>query len=235
MDVSIRPNGYMSTGRIVTLDEIGRRLRSERERLGLTQTEFGDLGGSSLPSQMRYEKGARRPDAEYLQRIGAAGADVLYIVTGTHADEVDKYFSEVEARLNQESLPITPQHLDVSPELKTIRQKLETIWREPTSTPGNRARAGLILRLAFRHPDAMSATRASAKDAKQLMQKSSESLKAAEMAVGWTPPVLVQQAILTALFSYGLTPDGATAVLQMLHSQAKHDGIWGCSKPGKEG
>lgn len=43
------------------------------------------LGGASLPSQMRYEKGSREPDLEYLQKIGAAGADILYIITGVRS------------------------------------------------------------------------------------------------------------------------------------------------------
>lgn len=63
----------------------GDRLRSERERLGLNQTEFGQLGGVKKLAQINYEKGDRQPDATYLAAIAAAGADVLYIVTGRHS------------------------------------------------------------------------------------------------------------------------------------------------------
>lgn len=58
------------------------RLRQERERLGLSQTEFGQLGGVKKLAQINYEKGQRQPDAAYLAGIAAAGADVLYILTG---------------------------------------------------------------------------------------------------------------------------------------------------------
>lgn len=61
---------------------ISERLRSERERLGLNQVEFGALGGVKKLAQINYEKGERHPDSMYLAAIAAAGADVLYILTG---------------------------------------------------------------------------------------------------------------------------------------------------------
>lgn len=62
---------------------IGSRLREERERLGLNQEAFAKITPSgSRQSQSNYEKGARNPDTEYLATIAAAGADVLYIITG---------------------------------------------------------------------------------------------------------------------------------------------------------
>jgi transcriptional regulator with XRE-family HTH domain len=59
------------------------RLREERLRLGLNQTEFGTLGGVQKDAQLKYEAGKRKPDADYLSAIAAAGADVTYILTGT--------------------------------------------------------------------------------------------------------------------------------------------------------
>lgn len=58
------------------------RLREERERLGLNQAEFGAVGGVKKLAQINYEKGERHPDSAYLAAIAAAGADVLYILTG---------------------------------------------------------------------------------------------------------------------------------------------------------
>lgn len=60
----------------------GERLREERERLGLTQSQMGELAGVTKKSQINYEKGERHPDSVYLAAIAAAGADVLYILTG---------------------------------------------------------------------------------------------------------------------------------------------------------
>ncbi len=64
------------------MDGISVRLREERESLGLSQTAFGALGSASKPSQVRYERGDRNPDATYLAAISEAGVDVLYVLTG---------------------------------------------------------------------------------------------------------------------------------------------------------
>jgi transcriptional regulator with XRE-family HTH domain len=61
--------------------ESGRRLREERERLGLSQTAFAAIGLASKGSQILYEKGKPCP-SNYLSAIAAHGADVLYILTG---------------------------------------------------------------------------------------------------------------------------------------------------------
>lgn len=67
---------------------ISDRLREERERLGLNQVEFGSIGGVKKLAQINYEKGERHPDSAYLAAIAAAGADVLYILTGQPAGGV---------------------------------------------------------------------------------------------------------------------------------------------------
>lgn len=64
------------------------RLREERERLGLSQEKFGALGGVLKRAQINYEKGERHPDSAYLAAIAAAGADVLYILTGSRSHPI---------------------------------------------------------------------------------------------------------------------------------------------------
>lgn len=64
---------------------IGERLREERERLGLNQTELGARGGVSRKTQFNYESGERLPDAAYLAKVMDAGVDVLYVVTGNRS------------------------------------------------------------------------------------------------------------------------------------------------------
>lgn len=59
------------------------RLRDERKRLGLNQTELAELAGVQKRAQVNYEAGERSPDADYLASIAKAGADVLYILTGS--------------------------------------------------------------------------------------------------------------------------------------------------------
>lgn len=65
---------------------IGARLREERDRLGLNQTDFGAIGGVSKMSQINYEKNEHSPSAAYLGALAKQGVDVLYVITGVHAD-----------------------------------------------------------------------------------------------------------------------------------------------------
>lgn len=48
----------------------------------MSQVDFGSIGGVKKLAQINYEKGERHPDSAYLAAIAAAGADVLYILTG---------------------------------------------------------------------------------------------------------------------------------------------------------
>lgn len=65
----------------------GERLREERERLGFNQTDFAALGGLKKLAQIGYEQDKRSPDSAYLAAISAAGADVLYVITGQRSGE----------------------------------------------------------------------------------------------------------------------------------------------------
>ncbi|OLF53532.1 helix-turn-helix domain-containing protein [Pseudomonas chlororaphis] len=78
---------------------IGARLRQERERLGLSQKKFGEVGGVEANAQGRYESGDRVPKADYLSRVAVKGADVLYIVTGRRTPARAENLSQCEERI----------------------------------------------------------------------------------------------------------------------------------------
>lgn len=61
---------------------IGDRLKEERSRLGLSQTDLAAVGGVGKTTQINYEKGSGSPDARYLAAAADRGVDVLYVVTG---------------------------------------------------------------------------------------------------------------------------------------------------------
>ena len=67
--------------------QLGSRLREERKRLNLTQTQLAEAAGISLTSQSHYESGTHRPDSTYLSHAARAGIDILYVLTGTHQGE----------------------------------------------------------------------------------------------------------------------------------------------------
>jgi len=84
------------------------RLREVRKEMGLSQTEFAAIGGVMLNSQGLYERGKRSPDTAYLERVAAAGADVVYILTGVRASELTP-------------LPLTPLSLEEKALLDNFR------------------------------------------------------------------------------------------------------------------
>lgn len=67
------------------MSTIFERLREERERMGLSQSAFAEVGGVQKRAQINYEQGERQPDSCYLAAVAKIGADVQYIVTGEHS------------------------------------------------------------------------------------------------------------------------------------------------------
>lgn len=67
--------------------DISTRLQEERKRLGLTQEAVAAQLGATKRSVINWEGGAALPGAEVLARYAAAGADVLYILTGQRAGD----------------------------------------------------------------------------------------------------------------------------------------------------
>lgn len=61
---------------------INERLKSERERLGLTQPVFAEIAGASKRTLIDWEKGVSSPTAVQLSELALAGVDVLFVVTG---------------------------------------------------------------------------------------------------------------------------------------------------------
>lgn len=86
-------------GSYIQMSGIGARLRQERERLGLSQKAFGEIGGVEANAQGKYESGERAPKADYLSRVAERGADVLYILTGTPTPTLLDNLSQVEEKV----------------------------------------------------------------------------------------------------------------------------------------
>ena len=78
---------------------IGVRLRQERERLGLSQKSFGEIGGVEANAQGKYENGDRAPKADYLSRVAGRGVDVLFVLTGSPTPTLIDNLSHVEEKV----------------------------------------------------------------------------------------------------------------------------------------
>jgi transcriptional regulator with XRE-family HTH domain len=81
------------------MDSFSLRLKQERRRLRMSQTELAALGGVQAQAQLHYEKGSRRPNSDYLIAIAAAGVDVQYLITGQPAQPATLALSSDERRL----------------------------------------------------------------------------------------------------------------------------------------
>lgn len=62
--------------------ELGRRIKQERETIGLTQRELAERFGIDKSSVYLYERGTRPPPANLLMVLAELGADVYFIITG---------------------------------------------------------------------------------------------------------------------------------------------------------
>jgi transcriptional regulator with XRE-family HTH domain len=79
------------------------RLKAERLRLALNQTDFARVGGVTKGTQINYESGKRTPDVLYLAAIAATGADVSYIVSGRRS-ALDERHASYTLRPDQKAL-----------------------------------------------------------------------------------------------------------------------------------
>jgi transcriptional regulator with XRE-family HTH domain len=59
------------------------RIRQERARLGISQSQLAAAGGISKATQVAYEGDTHVPNLEYLAAINSLGVDTIFIVTGS--------------------------------------------------------------------------------------------------------------------------------------------------------
>ncbi|WP_230139419.1 helix-turn-helix domain-containing protein [Pseudomonas sp. Bi130] len=89
-------------------DQVGERLREERERLGLNQTEFGMLLGVSRGTQKNYELGASSLDLRYVTALEERGVDAAFVLTGRRSTPLGQLFTPDEEKLITQYRSITP-------------------------------------------------------------------------------------------------------------------------------
>lgn len=76
----------------IILNTLGERLREERERLGFSQTAFGEIGGVKKLAQLNYEKNERLPSVTYLDNLRKNTLiDVGYILGGLRDNNERKH------------------------------------------------------------------------------------------------------------------------------------------------
>lgn len=64
------------------MEDFGKRLKEERERLGLSQAKFAEACNIGKTAQYTYERGDRVPSLEYVDSASKLGVDVQYLLRG---------------------------------------------------------------------------------------------------------------------------------------------------------
>jgi len=108
------------------INTFGPRLREERDRLRLNQTDFGAAGGIKKRAQINYEKGEGAPTPDYWVGITKIGADIQYILTGVRscnlnhvAEEAAGYQSRGGGSVSQEEKGIIQMYRELRPADRT--------------------------------------------------------------------------------------------------------------------
>lgn len=101
------------------MKKIFERLVEERKRLKLNKGQMASAGNVANSTYTNYEEGSRSPDGEFFAAIAAAGADILYILTGKHSfpaqapssldvQTLEYVIASVESNLNEHRKTLTP-------------------------------------------------------------------------------------------------------------------------------
>ena len=121
---------------------IGARIREERNRMALSQEAFGAIPGVTKQAQIKYEKDERHPDTLYLAAIVAAGADVLYILTGQRSGVAAAAPVAAEppaAQLSRRALAVAQNYEATSEEGKKIIEAAAFAAAKPAAKRGAKA------------------------------------------------------------------------------------------------
>ena len=123
------------------MPDFSERLRTERERLELSQQALAEKCGVTARSQRNYESGERNPDSAYLAAIAAAGADVLYILTGQRsgAAAAAPVAAEPTAQLSRRALAVAQNYEATSEEGKKIIEAAAFAAAKPAAKRGAKA------------------------------------------------------------------------------------------------
>jgi transcriptional regulator with XRE-family HTH domain len=104
----------------------GGRLREERLQLAMSQEAFGAIAGLTKQAVINYEKDLRSPDGQSLSAWAAAGADVLYILTGQRS-------VAVESRLSKRAQALLDNYEALSDDAKRNVENTVTLLAQPQS------------------------------------------------------------------------------------------------------
>ncbi|WP_296256171.1 MULTISPECIES: helix-turn-helix domain-containing protein [unclassified Pseudomonas] len=101
------------------MKDIGSRLKEERKSLGLSQQEFGAIGGVEANAQGKYENGDRIPRSDYLAALGEKGVDLLYVLSGKRTPMPEESLNEAERAIITHYRVLSEEDRDAISQLAT--------------------------------------------------------------------------------------------------------------------
>ncbi|MEH8022929.1 helix-turn-helix domain-containing protein [Gallibacterium anatis] len=109
-------------------------LKSERERLGLTQEEIASKCGVSKRTYIYYEQGERVPNTDFLAALTQIGGDVMYVLSGIRGatqlssleNMVLKLFNSLDERRKLEVIGILNDLKNNNKDINIIQQAIIT-------------------------------------------------------------------------------------------------------------
>lgn len=114
----------MVNKKMLIADGVGDRLREERERLGLNQTDFGALLGVSRGTQKNYELGANSLDLRYVSALVEHKVDAGYVLSGHRSPPPGQGLAPAEADLVEQFRRLPPD------DQKTVRRIVKSMAAE---------------------------------------------------------------------------------------------------------
>lgn len=82
-------------------ENIGRRLKSERLRLGLSQTTLAESGDIKRVTLYQYEKGERLPSLGFLLKSTTVGLDLGFVVFGNRHQRAGESIDLTQSELDR--------------------------------------------------------------------------------------------------------------------------------------
>lgn len=217
--------------------DMSARLKAIRTERNLSQKQMGDLMGVSQTTYGSYEAGRTEPGARAIWRLTEIGCDPGWLVTGRagaggkmapislpsdkSSHEADAVLDAIEEKLQAaESVPFDVAAM--SPDQAEMYEALQRIASSAVDDP-IRARADLYLRLAWADPNAEVRHKSRETAVFARIRRAGEVIVKAEAAVGWTPPMLVREAMKALVFQYDVSGEDAREALDMIHIAWKQE------------
>ena len=116
--------------KLINVEGFGSRLKAERERLGLSLQDFGELGDVNRMTQGRYETEVNFPTLDYLHKIEQHEVNVAFLVSGVSAHELNP-LADIEGFLQASDLidAIAREHKFV-PSVEVRSRAVAQIYRK---------------------------------------------------------------------------------------------------------